>query len=91
MIKVKNVSPLDGYRLNLSFSDGTAGIFDLAPSLAKAGPMVEPLKDSKFFARVFLENGAPTWPNGYDLAPWALHKELEDAQLLKPASASAAE
>ena len=41
--------------------------------------MVQPLRDETYFARVFLESGALTWPNGYDMAPWALHKELADA------------
>ncbi len=37
----------------------------------KDGPMVQPLKDPVFFARVFIEEGAPTWPNGFDLDPIA--------------------
>jgi hypothetical protein len=31
--------------------------------------MVEPLRDPAYFARVFLEDGAPTWPNGLTLHP----------------------
>ena len=31
--------------------------------------MVQPLKDPAYFARVFLDLGAPTWPNGFDMAP----------------------
>jgi hypothetical protein len=45
--------------------------------------MVQPLKDPKYFARVFVEMGAPTWPNGFDLAPWAIQKELADAGRLR--------
>ena len=91
MIKIKQVWPLSDFRLKLEFSDGTSGTYDLSQRVAQTGPMVQPLKDPEFFARVFLEDGAPTWPNGYDLAPWALHKELEDAKLLKPSAADAAE
>ncbi len=35
--------------------------------------MVRPLKEPTFFARVFVELGALTWPNGFDLDPIALH------------------
>ena len=29
--------------------------------------MIAPLRDEAYFARVFLELGAPTWPNGFDV------------------------
>ena len=45
--------------------------------------MVEPLRDPKFFSRVFLEFGAPTWPNGYDIAPWTAKAEVEAAGALQ--------
>jgi hypothetical protein len=38
--------------------------------------MVRPLKDPKFFARVFVELGALTWPNGFDVDPIALHDRM---------------
>ena len=91
MIKVTKVRSLDGFKLQLQFSDGTAGTYDMSQHVKRSGPMVEPLRDPAFFAGVFLEEGAPTWPNGYDLAPWALHKEIEDAGMLAPVSADAAE
>jgi Protein of unknown function (DUF2442) len=91
MIKVTKVRALEGYRLRLAFSDGTVGIYDCSALAARNGPMLEPLQDPEFFQRVFLEYGAPTWPNGYDLAPWALHKDLSDAHGLTADSADAAE
>ena len=39
--------------------------------------MAQPLLDPTFFAQVFLDCGAPTWPNGYDIAPWALHEDMQ--------------
>jgi hypothetical protein len=45
--------------------------------------MVLPLRDPAYFARVFLDMGVPTWPNGFDLAPNALHSEMKDLGLLK--------
>ena len=91
MIKVVSVEALEKHRLRVRFSDGTEGVRDFADILAEGGPMVEPLRDAAFFSKVFIELGAPTWPNGYDIAPWTLHKELEDASQLKPSTASAAE
>ena len=52
----------------------------------EAGPMVEPLRDLAYFKRVFLEYGAPTWPNGFDIAPAWLHREIAAAgSLVRPA------
>ena len=53
--------------------------------------MALPLKEPAYFARVFLEFGAPTWPNGYDMCPDWLRQEMESAGELKAASANAAE
>jgi hypothetical protein len=45
--------------------------------------MVAPLKDPEYFGRVFIEDGALTWPNGYDWDPIALHDEMKAAGLLR--------
>jgi len=50
--------------------------------------MAEPLKDPVFFARVFIEKGALTWPSGYDWDPLALHDEMKAAGLLGRADAA---
>ena len=47
--------------------------------MARTGEMVQPLKDPAFFARVLVELGALTWPNGYDLDPIALHDRMATA------------
>ena len=77
MIKVAKIKPLDGHRLRATFSDGMAGEYDFSAIVAKGGPMVEPLRDPAYFERVFLEDGAPTWPNGFDAAPGWLRREIE--------------
>jgi Protein of unknown function (DUF2442) len=79
MIKVSKIKYLDGYRLRATFSDGMAGDYDFSAIVRESGPMVEPLRDPAFFSRVFLEDGAPTWPNGYDAAPGWLRLEIEAA------------
>ena len=77
MIKIAKIKYLGGYRLRATFSDGMAGEYDLSAVVQDGGPMVEPLRDPAYFARVFLEDGAPTWPNGYDVAPGWLRREIE--------------
>ena len=79
MIDVVSVKPLGGYRLRVAFSDGTEGVHDFSATAARDGEMVRPLIDPAFFARVFLEFGVLTWPNGFDIAPEWLRREMETA------------
>lgn len=64
------------HRLRLVFSDGRGGVWDCRELTHRTGAMIEPLKDPAFFARAFLQDGVPTWPNGYDWDPIALHEEM---------------
>jgi hypothetical protein len=82
MVDVLRLKPLDGRKLWLRFSDGCEGIRDLSDLISSGGAMVEPLKQPEFFDRVFIEMGAPTWPNGFDLDPIQLYMELRDAAAL---------
>jgi hypothetical protein len=61
------------------FTDGSEGVHDFTAMTKESGPMIEPLRDKNYFARVFLEFGAPTWPNGFDIAPEWLRREMEKA------------
>jgi hypothetical protein len=79
LTKVSSLKKLGGFRLRVAFSDGSAGEHDFAAMVNEPGPMLEPLRDEVYFARVFLEFGALTWPNGYDMAPEWLRREMEKA------------
>ena len=83
LTKVTYLEKLGGFRLRVSFTDGSVGEHDFASLVKTAGPMLEPLRDEAYFARVFLEFGAPTWPNGFDIAPEWLHREMEKAGELR--------
>ena len=72
----------------VEFSDGTVGVRDFSFVAKKTGPMAAPLKDPVYFARVFIEDGALTWPNGYDWDPIALHDEMKAEGLLHRADAA---
>lgn len=77
LTKVRHVKPLGGYRLAVAFNDGREGVRDFATMVQESGSMIVPLRDLSYFARVFLEQGAPTWPNGFDLSPEWLRREME--------------
>jgi Protein of unknown function (DUF2442) len=68
MVDVSRLRPLEGYRLWLRFTDGSEGVHDLSDVIAGGGVMVA-LKSKEYFHRAFVEMGAPTWPNGFDLDP----------------------
>lgn len=80
--KIVRVKPLGGFRLELVFANGAGGAFDFNWIFEPTGPMSEPLRDQAFFARVFLENGALVWPNGYDLSAWNVRRRMEEAGAL---------
>ena len=87
LIDVVRVEPRGGYRLALAFSDGTEGERDFSELVSEGGEMVEPLRDPAFFARVFLDDGIPTWPNGFDLDAIALHMDMKERGLLRRSAA----
>ena len=78
MVDVLRLKALNGHRLWLRFTDGSEGVHDFKDILAE-GPRVEPLRSPDYFARAFVEMGAPTWPNGFDLDPINLYMQLRDA------------
>ncbi len=60
-----------GYRIRVVFSEGTDKTIDFEEWLE--GPVFEPLKDTGYFQRFFLEGGTVSWPNGADIAPETLY------------------
>jgi hypothetical protein len=64
-----------GFRIHLTFNDGTEASVDFEPWLA--GPIFEPLKDIAYFRMFFLDGGTVVWPNGADIAPETLHEAAQ--------------
>ncbi len=91
MIDVIGVRPLGDYKLEIEFSDGTIGVRDFASIVNKTGAMAEPLKDPVYFARVFIEDGALTWPNGYDWDPIRAARRDEGSGIAPPHTGSGVE
>ena len=79
LTKITRLEKIGGFRLRLRFTDGSEGTHDFVSMVSEGGPMLEPLRDEAYFNRVFLEFGALTWPNGFDIAPEWLRREMEVA------------
>lgn len=71
---VKNVRPLMGHRIYVELRDGRKGTFDVTPYLDIG--ILRELQDEDYFNRVGIVMGAVTWPNGQDIAPDTLEKEM---------------
>ncbi len=76
MLHVRNAKYIEGFKLWVTFDDGTAGEVNLENKLS--GSVFEPLKDSAFFSKVSVDPELETvvWPNGADLAPEFLKQHL---------------
>ena len=75
--RLRALSVLPEWQLAVTFNDGSNGIVDV--SALVNGPdagVFEALRDPAFFATAYLDCGAVAWPNGADLAPDAMHKEI---------------
>ena len=64
---VTDARHVEGYRVQLSFSDGTTAEVDLKDSLG--GPIFVPLRDIGYFKSFSIVGHTLAWPNGADFAP----------------------
>ncbi len=70
MVRIAGVEVLDGFRVRLSLTDGSAREVDLLPLLR--GPIFEPIRNDLVHfrsVRVDPELGTVVWPNGADIDP----------------------
>ena len=82
MIKLVTLRPLGDAMLELGLSDGSSGRWSAAALIARATVLTTPLADPVYFDRAFIEAGALAWPNGLELSPAALHRELDEGGAL---------
>lgn len=61
--------------LSVRFADGISGKVRFLPSHLTG--VFTPLKEADFFNKVFVNDGVVTWPGEIDLAPDAMHDEIE--------------
>ena len=85
---VTHVRVLDGYCVELTFSDGVRGVVDLANRIAGRGGVFGPLENPEFFRRVVVEDelGTIVWPNGADFCPDMLHQWATGQAVPRPDS-----
>ena len=87
--RVKQVRHLGEYRLQLTFTDGTAGELDFKERIVGRGGVFKPLEDIGFFAQVKVdpEAGTIVWPNDVDFCPDLLYSLVtgKPVQALAPA------
>jgi len=75
MPRIARVEVCPDFVLYVEAADGTRGEVSLSEDLH--GPAFGPLSDPALFRQVRLDEfGAPSWPNGADLAPDGLYREM---------------
>lgn len=77
MIRVKEVKPLDGYKLLITFTNQEVKIFDMKDRLEQK--VFSPLKDISLFRRVKIEFGTTVWNDEIDYCPDCLYEESVSA------------
>jgi hypothetical protein len=83
LVRVRAVEPLAGFRVRVTFEDGTRQEIDLEPYLH--GPIFEPIRrDTRTFRSLRVEGGAITWANGADIDPDVLYYGLKPAWMQEP-------
>ncbi len=84
---VTDVRVLDGYCVELTFSDGVCGVVNLANRIVGRGGVFKPLEAPEYFRQVAVDSelGTIVWPNGADICPdllydWATGKPVQRPQ-----------
>ena len=72
--RLKNVTPMEQYRLRLEYETGEVKLLDVAPYIS--GAWYEELKDAAYFKTVHLlpDGVGIAWSNGQDIAPHELYE-----------------
>ena len=75
MKKVISVKALEEKKIEIVFSDGVCGVFDVSPYIK--GDFFKRLEDEKYFKQVGLFFRGIGWPDGQDLGPDTIEAELQ--------------
>lgn len=80
LVRIQSVEPLEGFCVQLGFTDNTQRVVDLEPYLH--GPIFESIRgDPQVFRSVRVDKRAGTivWDNGADIDPDVLYHNLKPA------------
>ena len=69
--RVKHVSTLSDYKLDLEFTNGERGIYDCSPFLDFG--VFKELKDLNYFKKPQVLDGTVVWPHEQDICPDTLY------------------
>jgi hypothetical protein len=83
---VADARVLDGYKVELTFSDGVRGTVDLANRIIGRGGVFEPLENPQFFRQLQVDKelGTIVWPNNADICPDLLYAWATGQPILPP-------
>lgn len=75
MIRIKNVEPIDDYKLIIEFDNGEKRIKDMKPYLENG--VFKKLKDKNFFNNVKIKYGTISWDDEIDLCADSVYMSSE--------------
>ncbi|MBI5633361.1 MAG: DUF2442 domain-containing protein [Nitrospirae bacterium] len=81
MKKVISVKPIEGKKVEIVFSDGVSGVFDVTPYIRS--DFFRRLEDEQYFRQVSLFFSGIGWPEGQDLGPDTIEAELQITSLCR--------
>ena len=77
-VRVEKVEPLEKFRGRITFTDGSVRDIDLTKYLR--GPIFQAVRDDPgFFKTMRVGGGTISWPNGADIDPDVLFRDLTPA------------
>lgn len=91
-MKVTNVKPLDGYKMEVAFSDGVSGIIDLNDLVQKG--IFRQLKDENVFRNVYTDGSSIAWSEELEIDAEHIYAQIQNedpAELLHTPSYHAAD
>jgi len=77
MIKIIQAEYLNDKVIQVHFSDGSWGNYDLQPLIEKQSELTKPLQQEAFFKQFYLEMGALCWRHGLELSPENIQCKLQ--------------
>jgi hypothetical protein len=78
MKKIVSVQPLENMTVSVVYSDGSSGVFNVAPYIRRE--FFKRLEDESYFRQVRIFFGGIGWPDGQDLGPDTVCAELQTAR-----------
>lgn len=80
MIKIIQANYLKDNTIQVHFSDGSWGDYNLQSLVDKQSTLTKTLEEEARFKQFYLEMGALCWRNGLELSPSHIHHKLDQQQ-----------